>query len=373
MQPQTPAILQPDQQTPHRFTTSMLLTRSSLQHPGLWRWRHVWTLFVAWILLAGAGAAIAQNLKGWDEWKSAFLQPDGRVIDTGQNNISHSEGQGFGLLLATAANDRAAFETMWAWTQKNLGVRTDGLFAWRWEPGKGVTDPNNATDGDLFIAWALQRAADKFKQPAYKDQSAALSKAIRGRMVVDGTPWGTVIKPGAVGFDTPQGPIVNLSYWVFPAFDALNAVDPHPQWDALTTSGLRLVEIARFGRWQLPPDWLLLVNPLQLSPNHAPRYGYDAVRIPLYLYWARKMTPGHLAPFQQFWTHFKCESFLPGWVNLADNSIDSYGAGAGVQSIRGLLTTGKTLPARAFMSTQGYYPATLGLMAEVAAREGSRK
>ena len=220
---------------------------------------YVYLVFVA-LFIAAAGPTQAQNLKGWDEWKSAFLQPDGRVIDTGQNNISHSEGQGFGLLLATAANDRAAFESMWAWTQKNLSVRPDGLFAWRWEPGKGVTDPNNATDGDLFIAWALQRAADKFKQPAYKDQAAALSKAIRAKMVVDGTPWGTVIKPGAVGFDTPQGTVVNLSYWVFPAFDALNKVDPHPQWDALTTSGLRLVEIARFGRWQLPPDWLLLVN-----------------------------------------------------------------------------------------------------------------
>lgn len=332
-----------------------------------------WSFVFAALSLAWAGPTHGQALKGWDEWKNAFLHPDGRVIDTGQLNISHSEGQGFGMLLATAANDKAAFERMWGWTQANLGVRPDGLFAWRWEPGRNVTDPNNATDGDLFIAWALQRAADKFKQPAYREASATLSKAIREKLVVDGTPWGTVIKPGAVGFDTPQGTVVNLSYWVFPAFEALNKVDPHPQWDALATAGLRLIEVARFGRWQLPPDWLLLVNPLQPSPNQAPRYGYDAVRIPLYLHWARQMNAARLAPFQQFWTHFKCESFLPGWVNLVDNSIDSYGAGPGVQSIRELLTTGKTLPASMPLSAQGYYPATLGLMAEVAAREGGRK
>lgn len=344
-------------------------TAHPLHSPVLTRWFHA---LLACVLLALALPGHAQNLKGWDEWKAAFLLPDGRVADTGQRNISHSEGQGFGLLLATAANDKAAFDKMWGWTQANLGVRPDGLFAWRWEPGRGVTDANTATDGDLFIAWALQRAADKFKQPAYKDKAAALGKAIRDKVVVDGTPWGTVIKPGVAGFDTPQGTVVNLSYWVFPAFEALHKVDPHPQWEALTKSGLRLVEVARFGRWGLPPDWLLLVNPLQPSPGQEPRYGYDALRIPLYLHWARKANADRLSPFNKFWTHFKCDAFLPGWTNLTDNSIDSYGAGPGVQSIRSLLTTGKPLTPREPMRTQGYYTATLGLMVEVAAREGGK-
>jgi len=335
-------------------------------------WLRCWPALLASCLLALALPAQAQNLKGWDEWKSAFLQADGRVADTGQRNISHSEGQGFGMLLATAAHDKAAFDKMWGWTQANLGVRPDGLFAWRWEPGRGVTDPNTATDGDLFIAWALQRAADTFKQPAHKDKAAALGKAIREKVVVDGTPWGTVIKPGAVGFDTPQGTVVNLSYWVFPAFDALNKVDPHPQWAALTTSGLRLAEVARFGRWQLPPDWLLLVNPLQPDPGHAPRHGYDAARVPLYMYWARKTNAERLAPFHKFWSHFKCESFLPSWANVVDNSIDSYGADPGVQSIRSLLLTGKPLSQRPPMTAQSYYSATLGMLVEVAAREGGK-
>lgn len=314
----------------------------------------------------------AQNLKGWDEWKTAYLQPDGRVADTGQRHISHSEGQGYGLLLATAANDKASFEKIWGWTQANLGVRPDGLFAWRWEPGRGVTDTNPASDGDLLIAWALQRGAEKFKQPAYKDRAAALGKAIREKVVVDGTPWGTVLKPGVTGFDTPQGTVVNLSYWVFPAFDALQQVDPHPQWEALTKSGLRLAEVARFGRWQLPPDWLLLVNPLQPSPNHPPRHGYDAVRVPLYMHWARKTNAERLAPFQKFWSHFKCDAFLPSWANITDNSIDSTGAEPGVLAIRTLLTTGKAPAQRPPMSAQSYYSATLGLLVEVAAREGGK-
>ena len=317
--------------------------------------------------------AQAQPLRGWDEWKAAYVATDGRITDTGQRNISHSEGQGFGMLLATAAGDKAAFERIWAWTQANLGKRPDGLFAWRWEPGRGITDMNTATDGDLFIAWALQRAAERFSLPELKGRAAAIGQAIRDKVVQDGTPWGTIIKPGVDGFGSPQGQVVNLSYWVFPAFEALNKVDPHPQWQALTTSGLRLVEVARFGRWSLPPDWLLLVNPLAPDPSRPPRYGYDSARVPLYLHWAGHATPGRIEGFRKFWTHFLCDGFLPGWANVQDNSIDSYGADPGVVAIRSLLTTGKPPTSRLPMTAQSYYSATLGMLVEVAAREGSRK
>lgn len=346
-------------------------TRSG--HPWFAAAQRVGVWACAALLALASCMAQAQPLRGWDEWKAAYVAADGRVTDTGQRNISHSEGQGFGMVLATAANDKATFERIWHWTQTNLGTRPDGLFAWRWEPGRGVTDTNTAADGDLFIAWGLQRAAERFGTAAYKDKAAATAKAIRDKMVQDGTPWGTILKPAVDGFTTPQGQVVNMSYWVFPAFDALNKVDPHPQWEALTKSGLRLTEIARFGRWGLPPDWLLLVNPLQPDPSRATRYGYDAARIPLYLHWAGKADAGKIDSFTKFWTHFKCDAFLPGWANVVDNSIDSYGADPGVAAIRTLLMSGKPPATRLPMSAQSYYSATLGMLVEVATREGGRR
>lgn len=333
-----------------------------------------WRALALLLSMVLTGQVHAQPLKGWSEWKAAYMQADGRVLDTAQQNISHSEGQGFAMVLATAANDRAAFDVLWTWTQNNLGTsRNDGLFAWRWEPGRAVTDANTATDGDLFIAWALARAAEQFKHPPYKEQAARIAKAVREKTVVEGTAWGTVLKPGVSGFDTPRGLVVNMSYWVFPAFDELHKVDPSPQWAALTRSGLRLAEIAQFGRWKLPPDWLLLVNPLKPDPGRPPRHGYDATRIPLYLYWARLAEPSKLVSFNQFWNHFKCDAFLPGWANVLDNSIDSYGADPGVVAIRTLLTTGKAPSSKPPIAGQGYYSATLGLLVEVAAREGGRR
>lgn len=87
------------------------------------------------------------NLLGWSSWKGAFLSPDGRVVDTLQGGISHSEGQGYGMVLASAFTDRSTFEAMRRWTEQHLAVRQDALLAWRWTPDEplGVRDYNNAS------------------------------------------------------------------------------------------------------------------------------------------------------------------------------------------------------------------------------------
>ncbi len=42
----------------------------------------------------------------WERYKARFMMPDGRIIDTANGNVSHTEGQGFAMLLAVANNDR---------------------------------------------------------------------------------------------------------------------------------------------------------------------------------------------------------------------------------------------------------------------------
>ena len=50
---------------------------------------------------------------------------------------------------------------------------------------------------------------------------------------------------------------------------------------------MQLVEAARFSPLQLPPDWLFIgKKDLQIAKDFEPVYGYNAVRIPLYLVWA---------------------------------------------------------------------------------------
>ncbi|MGC9162558.1 MAG: glycosyl hydrolase family 8 [Thiomonas sp.] len=330
--------------------------------------RHILQTVAAASVLAELAPAAwaAPLLQGvYTAWKQAFVQPDGRVVDPGQQNATTSEGQGYGMILALAAGDTAGFDAMWGWTQKHLAIRDDALLAWRWIPGQGVPDKNDAADSDLLIAWALARAS--LKRPDLASPARAIAQAIRAKLLRD-TPWGTVLLPAVQGFDTPKGQVINLSYWVFPALPDLARIDPSPQWEALRTSGLKLLSIARFGRWGLPPDWLLLVNPLVPDPTRPQRYGYEAVRIPLYLAWAGLATPALLAPFRAFWGSFHCENYLPAWTNFSDDSIDSFGASPGMRDIRDWVESGRAPRVDSKSLAQaGYYSATLAALVQVAA------
>ncbi len=244
------------------------------------------------LLLGPPAAAIAGALPGeaareWSVYGERFVTADGRVVDTGNGGISHSEGQGYAMLLAVAFRDPMRFERLWRWTRAQLQIRDDHLLAWRWVPGgtpEPVADRNDAADGDLLVAWALARAAATWAVPHYREAARAIALDVLGKLVRSHG-GATVLLPGAAGFVDAGKVTLNLSYWVFPALRALAAVAPAPAWQALAASGLGLLEAARFGRFGLPPDWLAL-DPPRPAPGFAPRFGYDAVRIPLYLVWA---------------------------------------------------------------------------------------
>jgi endoglucanase len=238
----------------------------------------------------------------WSLFKQRFVTAEGRVIDNVNNGISHSESQGYGLILAESNNDRETFTRIWKWTTQNLVQRNDHLFAWLWksEPvGGHVSDKNNATDGDLLIAWGLARAASDWGDSKLRDSAREIAHDIRGKMVRPSS-YGPVLLPGENGFEPGEGLIVNLSYWIFPAFRSLAKIDPAPDWQLLEQSGLKLIEAARFSPWELPPDWLLLAkSTATVAEGFEPVYGYNAVRIPLYMAWAGIEPAEYYASFRR--------------------------------------------------------------------------
>ena len=319
-------------------------------------------------IMTGVTACAANS--DWDNFKQGFVEADGRVVDTGQARISHSEGQGFALLFAVHYDDRPTFERLWQWTQRNLQVRDDALLAWKWEAQRGVTDRNNAADGDILVAWALVRASEKWRVPEYAAAGKRIAQDVRAKLVKR-VAHGTVLVPGLEGFDKPEGLTINLSYWVFPAFRDLARVDPAAEWEDLGKSGTTILAYSYFGRWRLPPDWLKLGE--KVTPGGPPpeRFGYDAVRIPLYLVWGRRETEALMRPYRDFWGHFEGQR-LPAWTNLKDDSVDSGGADAGIRAIAQMTrewpqARADRLPA--LDRGQSYYSAVLLLLCKVALRE----
>ena len=122
--------------------------------------------------------------QSWQGYKKRFIQQDGRVIDHKAGGISTSEGQSYALLRAVWMNDPQTFNQVWSWTQNNLQVRGDHLFAWKWgqqstkSPGAngpkapegpakwGPIDSTAASDADQDIALALLMAHRKWQDPS---------------------------------------------------------------------------------------------------------------------------------------------------------------------------------------------------------------
>lgn len=225
----------------------------------------------------------------WQAYRTRFVEDSGRVVDNANGNISHSEGQGYGLLLAFAAGDKATFERIWTFTRTEFLIRDDGLAAWKWDPSAKprISDPNNATDGDILIAYALAKAGAAWQNVGYTAAARKLAHAI-GRNVIGRREGALFLLPAAKGFgadERPDGPVVNLSYWVFEAFPTLAALAPEYDWAGIVQDGLALLHQATSGRTHLPADWISIRSRVQIRPadGFAPEFGYNSLRIPLYL------------------------------------------------------------------------------------------
>ena len=223
----------------------------------------------------------------WAQYKSRFLDRSGRIVDNGNGGISHSEGQGYGMLLAYLSGNPADFEQIWYFTRTELLLRDDGLAVWKWDPKATphVTDTNNASDGDILIAYALALAGAAWRKMDYVESAAKIANGVlKQAVIVSG--GRTLLLPGAQGFraaDRPDGPVVNPSYWIFEALPVMKLLAPSDVWDRLSEDGLLLMKSLQIGPAKLPPEWVSLQRMPKPASGFDPQFSYNAIRIPLYL------------------------------------------------------------------------------------------
>lgn len=326
--------------------------------------------FLAVAVLLGAILLVACSAKAdnaWSVYRERFISPEGRVVDTGNNSISHSEGQGWGMMLALHHGDQETFDLLWGWTRRHLARPDVSLFSWRYEPHTqpAVRDLNNATDGDLFIAWALYLAAERWKNTNYASASRSIRRAILENLTRDVAGY-HILLPGLVGFDNREGAVVNLSYWFVPALLDFARDNPDQPWQRIIDDGARLLDDARFGQYLLPTDWLSITSDGELSPAEGwpPRFSFDAVRIPLYFVWGGLDDISGIGSISAFWND---PAYQPAsaWIDVVSGERASYPISRGVDAIRAF-TKGDTLPDATPRPEDDYFSATLLLLAHMA-------
>ncbi|MCB4771911.1 endoglucanase [Ancylobacter sp. Lp-2] len=336
-------------------------------------------LILAAALLLGAGAppplkaqpmASTVPMEAWNAYMGRFVAENGRVVDTANGDISHSEGQGYGMLLAFLAGDRSNFERIWSFTRTELMIRDDGLAAWRWDPNATphVTDVNAASDGDILISYALARAGAAWNNPGYTEAARKIARALGAKLVVKSGDR-LVLLPGVQGFSADErkdGPILNLSYWIFEAFPILAQLAPETDWTKLGVSGLELLSIARLGPAQLPPDWIAAParGPVTLAEGFPPVFGYNSLRISLYLLRAGIADAQILDSFRRNW--LVENGGVPAIVDIPSGRVVNQLTEPGYRILGALLACaleGTAIPQelRHFEPTL-YYPSTLFLL-----------
>lgn len=297
----------------------------------------------------------------WSAFKSAFLLPSGRIVDNGNGGISHSEGQGYGLWLAVQANDRAAFDSMLAWTEANLARPDLALYAWRYEPRQAdpVADRNNASDGDIFIAWALARAAELWREPAYGRRSEEIRATILSHLVVQRFDR-RLLLPGLEGFSTPAAVTINPSYFVWPALDKFRALDGASVWGPLIADCEKLLAACRFGPHRLPTDWVDVTAGPTLVPAafKPPRFGFDAIRVPLYATAGGRSAL--ISPIVEYWDQYRRTGQpIPAWIDVVSGQKADYALSAG-----GIAVADRVLGQKsAQLLSKDYYAAVLQMLA----------
>ncbi|ETW10658.1 cellulase [Roseivivax marinus] len=274
------------------------------------------------------------------------------------------------MLLATIMGDRRTFERMDVWTRVNLGIRSDELLAWRWLPDtiEHVPDLNNASDGDLFRAWALLLASRRFEIPEYRELSGAIAFDLANSCIFtteDGEP---LLMPASEGFTTERGLIFNPCYSMPLAMTELATEFELP---VLARAARNSVEIARqLADGGVVPDWVEIAQGELIEPEgFSYDSGFEAMRLPLFLIWSGLGDHPAVKRYADAQARAP-EGTVATVINRSSGDIVSTSREAGYKSIAALSACtannriGSEIPP--YAENEPYYPSTLQLFAMIA-------
>ncbi|MCL4384306.1 glycosyl hydrolase family 8 [Patescibacteria group bacterium] len=234
----------------------------------------------------------------WENYKTRFINNDGRVIDYSQGDITTSEGQSYALLQSVWMDDKATFDKVWSWTKDNMKRPGDNLLGWRW----GKLDPNknsygflpnggnnSAADADTDTALALVLAGERWRNSSYTDQAKPMMADIwkTETDVVNGKRY-LVAGNWAIGSDKD---IVNPSYLAPYAWRIFAKIDTQNDWSSLINPAYELLTVSsnipldKNKAVGLPPDWVAVSKPngsitASNTPGLTTNYSFDAMRVP---------------------------------------------------------------------------------------------
>ncbi len=306
----------------------------------------------------------------WDDYKSLYMQDDGAIVDTYNHNMSHSEGQSYGLLFALAYNDQEAFDKIFNFTQSHMLNSENDLHYWAYKPQEQdpTADHNNATDGDLLMAWALLKAGKAFGNTQYTKEAEKLAQAIADHCTEKMAGF-TLLLPGIDGFFRNSSLVINPSYYILPALKDLANATHQKIFEDLYVDGKKVLTTLAQGKLKVnvTPDWVDVSAQGDLTPaqDWPARSSYDAIRVPLYVYWDDPQSE-ILKPWNNWFSNYEDDK-NPAWVNVTTGEVAEYAQPAGLAYVRALIK-GYPIEEPQITKDDDYYNASLKILTFLASR-----
>jgi len=292
-------------------------------------------LFTLFIITSSLSAS-------WSEYKADFIAKDGRVIDKVNGGVTHSEGIGYAMYLAIKSGDLETFGRIRSWYKNNLTKNEYGLFSWKWGEDKDgswhVLDTNNASDGDLWIAYDNLLMYEITKEISYKNDALEIIKSIKKHLLIKHA-GSLYLLPGKLGFNTKNTLEINLSYYLFFIFDKFKEYDNDAVWSRVKDDGINLLYKSRFTSLSLNADWIKIdKHNGEISTCRTDSFGYDAIRIPFNI--LKSEIPNKdklLQPYKDYVDAMKKVSSIFGVTDLKDGKISLYNYSYGYLSIYNMI------------------------------------
>lgn len=250
----------------------------------------------------GAGTTAPHSAPVSNAFLSAYVRPDGQVVRPDQGGDTVSEGQAYGMLLAEATGNDAAFRRIWTWTRDRLQV-PDGLFAYHASGSGQILSRQPAADADVIIAWALLRYSGP-GEARYHAAGRRVAAAVLAHEVTSGPAGQPVLTAGPWATGRPAS--LDPSYWSLPAMQRLAGLTGVAEWRRLAASAVTLTQRLTGNGRVLPPDWAALAASGAVRPEPAPgggqpqtQYGPDAQRV--VVWFAASCDPAARALAARWW------------------------------------------------------------------------
>ena len=139
-------------------------------------------IFCLTLFLARSRSKVLMRNRIYRQWSEHFVVKDGkeayvRTTNSDKNTVVLSEAQSYGMLITVEAASKGLasqedFDRLYRY-YKNHRLDDTQLMSWKQiiNKGKVTVEDQNATDGDLYIAYALIQASNQWPKQAKEYQN----------------------------------------------------------------------------------------------------------------------------------------------------------------------------------------------------------